>query len=76
MFAIVPCESDIPPGESVTIKAIFSPDYNRLWPFLAAFRIGPKDQASKPGDEPYTSPLFHCLSLLKRDGISSFSAAA
>ena len=45
-FAIVPCEGTISPGESVTVKAIFSPDYSRVWPFLAAFRIEARDQAS------------------------------
>lgn len=32
------------PGESVTVKAIFSPDYSRIWPFLAAFKIEVQDQ--------------------------------
>ncbi|CAM9999546.1 unnamed protein product, partial [Ectocarpus sp. 8 AP-2014] len=43
-FSLVPCEGGVPPGESVTVKAIFSPDYSRIWPFLGAFRIEARDQ--------------------------------
>lgn len=43
-FALIPCEGGVPPGESVTVKATFSPDYSRVWPFLGAFRIEVRDQ--------------------------------
>lgn len=43
-FALVPCEGGVPPGESVTVKAVFSADYSRIWPFLGAFRIEARDQ--------------------------------
>ncbi|CAN0491800.1 unnamed protein product, partial [Laminaria digitata] len=43
-FGLVPCEGGVPPGESVTVKATFSPDYCRIWPFLAAFRVEARDQ--------------------------------
>lgn len=43
-FALVPCEGGVPPGESVTVKAIFSPDRSRIWPMLGAFGIEAKDQ--------------------------------
>ncbi|CBJ27963.1 conserved unknown protein [Ectocarpus siliculosus] len=55
-FSLVPCEGGVPPGESVTVTAIFSPDYSRIWPFLGAFRIEARDQvyleAAPPGQNP------------------------
>lgn len=48
MFAVAPCEGDVPPGESITVKAVFSPDYTRIWPFLGAFRVEAKDQVRRP----------------------------
>ncbi|CAM9702455.1 unnamed protein product, partial [Hapterophycus canaliculatus] len=46
-FSLVPCEGGVPPGESVTVKAVFSPDYSRIWPFLGAFRVEATDQVRK-----------------------------
>ncbi|CAN0368647.1 unnamed protein product, partial [Scytosiphon promiscuus] len=43
-FSLVPCEGGVPPGESVTVKAVFSPDYSRIWSFLGAFRVEARDQ--------------------------------
>lgn len=43
-FALVPCEGGVPPGDSVTVKAVFSPDRSRIWPLLGAFRIEARDQ--------------------------------
>ena len=40
----MPCEGGVPPGESVTVKAVFSPDRSRIWPMLGAFRIEARDQ--------------------------------
>eukprot|EP00903_Cladosiphon_okamuranus_P020361 g18681.t1 len=55
-FALVPCEGAVPPGESVSVKAVFSPERSRIWPMLGAFRIEAKDQiyveAAPPGENP------------------------
>ena len=46
-FSLVPGEGGVPPGESVTVKATFSPDYCRVWPFLGVFRVEARDQVKK-----------------------------
>lgn len=44
VFTCIPAEADIQPGEDMTVKILFSPDHERIWPYEQQVKISVPNQ--------------------------------
>ncbi|CAM9229998.1 unnamed protein product [Chrysoparadoxa australica] len=54
-FALLPPEGEVKPNEAVTVKVVFSPDHERIWPYRQSFAVEVPNQKEQ-----------HCLNLVGR----------